>query len=144
MSAGKARAAGSSWFGAPPKPLRPLDEAAARADLDEIADLARERSLPHLAALIAVNGPDAAFLAAVLDLSDFMRDFLRRRPEALEDLLASSLVERLEAINRAIAALPFAEDATEASMMEGLRLLKAEAHFLIAFADLGRPTRSSA
>ncbi len=137
MSAGKARAAGSSWFGAPPKPLRPLDEAAARADLDEIADLARDRSLPHLAALIAANGPDAAFLAAVLDLSDFMRDFLRRRPEALEDLLASSLVERLEAINRAIAALPFAEDATEASMMEGLRLLKAEAHFLIAFADLG-------
>ena len=44
------------------------------------------------------------FLAAVFDLSDFLRDCARRRPEVLDRLFDATIAERLGAVNEAIAA----------------------------------------
>jgi glutamate-ammonia-ligase adenylyltransferase len=133
--AGRATIEKSAWFGKPPRPLYALDETAAGEAVVELAELAAGQDLPRLARLTEQSG-DAAFLGAILDLSEFMRDSVRRQPQALERLFDTPVGERLEAINRTIAALPYQENATESGLMRDLRLLKSEAHFLIALAEL--------
>lgn len=133
----RARGEGKSqWFAELPRSLKSLDPANAAASLIELGELAAEAALPRLERLCASTSPNAAFLAAVLDLSSFMRDSARRQPEALERLFDSSIAERLTQIDADIAALPYGDDISESGLMKNLRLLKAEAHFLIALADL--------
>ncbi|MEZ5782022.1 MAG: bifunctional [glutamine synthetase] adenylyltransferase/[glutamine synthetase]-adenylyl-L-tyrosine phosphorylase [Rhizobiaceae bacterium] len=123
-------------FAKAPRRLVPLDQTDAQGLLAELGEAADERGLERLAALCRSDAPDAAFLGAVFDLSEFMRDCARRQPEAVDRLFDQSLEERLEDILATIAALPFAEDVSERSMMRDLRLLKGEAHFLIALSEL--------
>ncbi len=136
MKAARAKAQQSQWFAAPPRRLKALDAADAAEALAELVQLAAEEKLPRLAKLAAGSGPDAAFLGSVLDLSEFVRDAVRRQPQMLERLFEQTVEERLAAINAAIRALPYEEGATEASIMKGLRLLKGESHFLVALAEL--------
>jgi len=126
----------SKWFAAPPLPLKPLDADDAARALAEVAELAAEEKLSRLAAILAADAADAAFLGSVLDLSEFMRDSVRRQPDMLERIANTAIGDRLTDINREIRALAHAENASEAQMMKGLRLLKSEAHFLIALAEL--------
>src|SRR5262245_54234358 len=123
-----------SWV---PAALVPPDRKEALAEIADVAAAAGQANLPRLAALLAEPGHVRDFLAAALDLSDFLRDYARRRPEALDRLFDASVADRLTAINAAIGASALADGVTESSLMAELRVLKSEAHFLIALADLG-------
>ncbi|HVW55386.1 MAG TPA: bifunctional [glutamine synthetase] adenylyltransferase/[glutamine synthetase]-adenylyl-L-tyrosine phosphorylase [Rhizobiaceae bacterium] len=127
---------GADWFGKAARKLQPLDEAAAREQALDLADNAKEKGAPRLAALLRSKSPLSHFLAAAFDLSFFLRDYVRRQPAALEKLFDQPAEQRLAAISEEIRALPFAQGMSEQALMAGLRDLKAEAHFLIALADL--------
>lgn len=116
--------------------LRPLDEARARRELSEIADAAGEAGLSRLAALLAGEGRLQRLLAAVFDLSPFLRDMAHRRPAILDTLFDQPVEARLKAIGEAIGRAAQAESVSESSLMMELRQWKAEAHFLTALADL--------
>ena len=123
-----------SWT---PRPLAPLNPEEAERDLGDLVEVATERGLPRLATLLSQAGPARDFLAAAFDLSDFLRDCARRRPEMLDQLFDTTIADRLAAIDAEIAAAAFADGVTETALMATLRTLKLEAHFLIALADLG-------
>ncbi|WJI80201.1 MULTISPECIES: bifunctional [glutamine synthetase] adenylyltransferase/[glutamine synthetase]-adenylyl-L-tyrosine phosphorylase [unclassified Mesorhizobium] len=116
--------------------LAPLDEARARRELSEIAGDAKDENLPRLAKFLEGKGAAQEFLAAVFDLSPFLRDVARRRPQILDALFDGSVEARLLAIAEAIGQAAFSETVCESSLMMELRQWKGEAHFLIALADL--------
>jgi len=116
--------------------ISPLDAEAARAELAEVAEAALEEGQPRLSAYLYAKGRVQDFLGAAFDLSDFLRDCARRRPEMLDRLLDQTVEQRLAALFTEIAASPRAEDVSESGLMAALRKLKLEAHFLIALADL--------
>jgi glutamate-ammonia-ligase adenylyltransferase len=137
MTAGAAAKAGAAeLLIRPTQALKPLDKAGARRELSEIADAAGEAGLQRLDAFLAGKGAQQDLLAAVFDLSPFMRDCARRRPEILDALFDQPVEERLAAIRAAIAQSARAESVSEKSLMMDLRRLKLEAHFLIALAEL--------
>jgi glutamate-ammonia-ligase adenylyltransferase len=140
MTAGSAaktaKAETENWFRGSTASLTPLDRARARRELSEIAASAEEDGFPRVAELLAGKSKLAAFLEAVFDLSSFMRDCARRRPDILDALFDETIDERLLSIRAAIAAAARAEDVSEKTLMMALRKLKLEAHFLIALADL--------
>jgi glutamate-ammonia-ligase adenylyltransferase len=131
MAARAARLERAKWLLKPDAKLVPLDPDAARRELSELADAAED--LPRLAALLSGEGAAQDFLAAAFDLSDFLRDAARRRPEMLDRLFDQTVSERLEAIAAEIGTASGAE--SETALMAALRQLKLEAHFLIALAD---------
>jgi len=133
---GKSTAAPAGWFAGPVARLLPLDPELARSHLADVAASAKEQGLTRLASILARRGAVQDFLAAVLSLSDFLRDSIRRRPEILEGLLDASIEARLAALEGEVAALAYADDASEKSIMTGLRRRKLEAHVLIALGDL--------
>ena len=104
--------------------LSPLDRDAAAEEIAEIAASAAEAELPRLAALLSGKGKQRDFLAAVFDLSPFLRDCVRRRPEILDALFDNTVAERLDAILSDIGAAARAEDASESGVMKALRRLK--------------------
>jgi glutamate-ammonia-ligase adenylyltransferase len=116
--------------------LLPLDPAAARAELGGIAAEAREEGLDRLSQTLSQQGRTQDFLAAAFDLSDFLRDSARRRPAMLDAVLENTIDQRLSQLRAEICAAPHVEGATERDMMVTLRMLKHEAHFLIALDDL--------
>ena len=126
---------GGNWLSSPKTVLSPLDAARAAGEIAEIAESAVEAGLAGLAARLRKTGPLHDFLAAVFDLSPFLRDLARRRPEMLDALLATSAEARLDSILDEIGRLAAQDEASEARMMMELRHLKTEAHFLIALAD---------
>jgi glutamate-ammonia-ligase adenylyltransferase len=132
----KKREAGTGWFGGSLRKLAPLDAGDAQRELADMAEAARESDLPRLAGLLSGSGAPADFLAAVFDLSPFMRDCARRRPAMLDRLFDASIDDRLMEIRQAIKDCIAAAGVSEASLMKNLRVLKTEAHFLIALADL--------
>ena len=127
---------GEAWFGAPVANLKPLDEDHAAEALGDLAEMARENGLPRLAAIASVRSPLASFLAAVFDLSPFLRDCARRWPQTLENLFHTPLDARLEELLPEIAGSGIEAEQTEAGLMKALRQKKGEAHFLIALADI--------
>jgi len=116
--------------------VTPLDPAEADSETRDLAAQARENDLPRLASVLEGEGAQRDFLASVFELSDFLRDTVRRHPEFLDGLFDRDAGERVSAILKEIEELPRAEGVSEASLMASLRLLKSEAHFLIALADL--------
>ena len=136
MKSAAARKAATEWRLAPRAQVAPLNADDARSDLSELASVASDAGLDRLTRFLKAKGPAQDFLAAVLDLSEFMRDSARRQPEMLDRLFDQTVDERLEAIGEAIAAAPREENVAENTLMMRLRKLKSEAHFLIALADL--------
>jgi glutamate-ammonia-ligase adenylyltransferase len=130
------KAEGSGLLLKPAVKLSPLDPAAAKAELAEVIEAAEEDGLTRLAEFLAAEGGVQDFLGTVFDLSDFLRDCARRRPEMLDRLFDNEVGERLGALLKNIASSARAEDVSEAGLMTALRELKLEAHFLIALADL--------
>src|SRR5690606_19912021 len=98
--------------------------------------IAGERGLARLQKLAIGKSKLAVFLGAVFDLSPFIRDCARRKPQALETLFDTPLDIRLADILVEIRACGADETLNEAAIMRMLRELKGEAHFLIALADL--------
>lgn len=127
---------GKGLFDKPARALRPLNKQDALSALAQVAEAAEEAGEAVLAASLRKSGGETAFLEAVFELSPFLRDAARRRPEILARALGQDAEERLAEILAEIAAAGQAEGATEASVMKALRLAKGEAHFLIALADL--------
>ena len=127
---------GKRWFGVPARELHPLDPDDAAEQVRDLADEAREAGTKHLGELLAGEAPLAGFLAAVMDLSPFLRDSLKRQPQILERLFDHTLGERLDAIDGLIGALADEGELAEADLMRRLRELKREAHVLIALGDL--------
>jgi glutamate-ammonia-ligase adenylyltransferase len=127
---------GTAWFGQPVRHLPPLDETAAAAALDDLAQAAEEQAASKLGALCRSASPLAQFLASLLSLSPFLRSAFQRRPTILEALYRSSLADRLAQIEIEIQAEVRGE--TESALMTRLRRLKGEAHALIGLADLSR------
>jgi len=132
---GKKRKNGD-WFDKPLLTLTPLDDSCARRELAEIASNAADRGFSRLAGMLSGKSGLAAFAGAVFDLSPFMRDCARRRPEILEALFDARIEARLLHIQGQIGQLAFAENMSERALMSALRRLKLEAHFLIALSDL--------
>ncbi|RUW93622.1 bifunctional [glutamine synthetase] adenylyltransferase/[glutamine synthetase]-adenylyl-L-tyrosine phosphorylase [Mesorhizobium sp. M7A.F.Ca.US.010.02.1.1] len=126
----------TGWLLKPAAKLAPLDKDRARLELAEIASAAREEGLTRLAKFLAGKGEGQDFLAAVFDLSPFLRDTARRRPQILDGLFEQTIEARLKAIGAAIDQVHLTEAVSESGLMMELRQWKAEAHFLIALADL--------
>ena len=82
-------------FDKPPARLVPLDVAAAKQTMRDLAAAAKAKGLPRLAALLSARDVEAAFLSAVFDLSEFMRGCIRRRPEILDQLFETNVADRL-------------------------------------------------
>ncbi|MET3662605.1 bifunctional [glutamine synthetase] adenylyltransferase/[glutamine synthetase]-adenylyl-L-tyrosine phosphorylase [Aquamicrobium ahrensii] len=131
-----AERAANGWLLRPAFQLRPLDESHADAVLADIAASASERELPRVAALLGRDGDVRRFLAAVFELSPFLRDLARRRPQMLDALFDQTVAERLDFLGSEIECCWTGEGVSESELMKRLRLLKTEAHFLIALADL--------
>ncbi len=123
------------WFGVEPRALLALDAKQARHWRAELAEAAQGAGFPRVAELAKADAPLGMFLGAVFDLSPFLRETALRFPEFLDRLFEQSADERIEAV---IHALPGAglSATSETALMSALRLAKAEAHFLIAIADL--------
>ncbi|MFA6156035.1 bifunctional [glutamine synthetase] adenylyltransferase/[glutamine synthetase]-adenylyl-L-tyrosine phosphorylase [Mesorhizobium sp.] len=136
MSRAAAGRVDTHWLLKPTASLAPLDENRARLELAEIAAAAREEGLPRLAEFLAGNGAAQDFLAAVFDLSPFLRDTARRRPRILDGLFDMTVEARLKAIGTEIDQVHLTEAISESGLMMELRQWKAEAHLLIALADL--------
>ncbi len=117
--------------------LQPLDADAAHSELGEIASVAQEEGLERLAVYLRRTSLAQDFLGAVFDLSDFLRDAVRRRPDMLDGLFVHGVEERLERLLSDIVACARAPDQSESGLMTDLRRMKIEAHVLIALADLG-------
>ncbi len=124
------------WQLQPVAKLAPLHESRARRELSEIADIAEDEGLARLAKFLGGKGTAQYFLAAVFDLSPFLRDVVRRRPQILDALLDAGVETRLTVIGEAIGKAAFTDTVSEASLMMELRQWKAEAHVLIALSDL--------
>ncbi|MBL8581427.1 MAG: bifunctional [glutamine synthetase] adenylyltransferase/[glutamine synthetase]-adenylyl-L-tyrosine phosphorylase, partial [Rhizobiaceae bacterium] len=124
-----------SWFDGPFATLTPLDTAHARATLADLKAGAVPDA-PRFAALLAAKSAARDFLGAVFDLSEFLRNAARRRPEMFERLFDSRPEDRLAEILEAVRAAPLEEDISENGLMAELRALKFEAHCLIALDDL--------
>ncbi len=132
---GEGTADGTAWFGRPAADLKPLTREGAKEARDMIRDAAADGDAPRLKQLLAGKTALAAFLAAAFDLSPFLRDVARRRPQWLEGLFDRDVPTRLAEILSAIDAAGM-EAESEAAIMRALRELKGEAHFLIALSSL--------
>jgi glutamate-ammonia-ligase adenylyltransferase len=132
----KQAADSGAWFSAPPKALRPLRPDMAKEQREDLAEAAGEAGAERLSELLIGSDPLGDFLAAVMDLSPFLRGCLKREPVILERLFEADIATRLTAIDADIIALAGAEGLSEADVMRGLRKLKREAHVLIALGDL--------
>ncbi|TKD45825.1 MAG: bifunctional [glutamine synthetase] adenylyltransferase/[glutamine synthetase]-adenylyl-L-tyrosine phosphorylase [Mesorhizobium sp.] len=132
----RAAAEQTNWLLKPAAKLVPLDRNRARRELSEIASAAQEDGLTRLAKFLAGKGASQEFLAAVFDLSPFLRGTVRRRPQILDALFDETVETRLASIGAAIDKAAQAEGISENSLMMELRQWKAEAHVLIALADL--------
>jgi glutamate-ammonia-ligase adenylyltransferase len=138
MTAGAAAdvARDTDWLLRPAAKLAPLESSRAAEEVKDIATAAADEGHSRLARLLTKKGPLQDFLAAVFDLSPFLRDLARRRPEMLDALLDAGVEQQLDAILAGIGRLAAAEEASESRLMMELRRLKTEAHFTIALADL--------
>lgn len=126
----------TSWFLHPADQLEPLDGERAGREMLELAAIAGEENLPRLVQLLVDDSSIRRFLMAAFDLSPFLRDLARRRPQMLDALFDRPVEERLLEIAGEIGTAWHAVDVSEASLMAELRRLKMEAHFLIAMSDL--------
>jgi [glutamine synthetase] adenylyltransferase / [glutamine synthetase]-adenylyl-L-tyrosine phosphorylase len=122
-------------FGMAPRHLIPLDAGNAAMRLAELAAAAKTNECSRLTALLESKNETASFIAAVLDLSPFIRDVLMVRPQILDALFDTAVGERIEAIISTIGSLGSSQS-SEAELMTELRRAKTEAHILIALGDL--------
>ncbi|OOC52043.1 bifunctional [glutamine synthetase] adenylyltransferase/[glutamine synthetase]-adenylyl-L-tyrosine phosphorylase [Brucella intermedia] len=115
--------------------LTPLDPARAESFLADLVARAGEEELTGVVALLR-KAETARFLSAVLDLSPFIREALIRHPRILDRIVAKTPEAALQDILSEISASAASDAVTEASLMTSLRVLKREAHVLIALCDL--------
>ncbi|UWL60307.1 bifunctional [glutamine synthetase] adenylyltransferase/[glutamine synthetase]-adenylyl-L-tyrosine phosphorylase [Brucella pseudintermedia] len=115
--------------------LTPLDPARAESFLADLAAHAGEEELTGVVASLR-KAEAARFLSAVLDLSPFIREALTRHPRILDRIVAKTPEAALQDILSEISASAASDAVTEASLMTSLRVLKREAHVLIALCDL--------
>ncbi|WP_404933343.1 bifunctional [glutamine synthetase] adenylyltransferase/[glutamine synthetase]-adenylyl-L-tyrosine phosphorylase [Nitratireductor sp. L15S-10] len=127
---------GSLWFGSPVLVLKPVNDDEADESLEMVREAAEAAQCARLYDLMGNSTGLTDFLAAVFELSPFLRDCARRNPHALEALFDATADERLGMLFERIDASAFAEEQTESGQMKALRDLKAEAHFLIALCRL--------
>ncbi|WP_292893315.1 bifunctional [glutamine synthetase] adenylyltransferase/[glutamine synthetase]-adenylyl-L-tyrosine phosphorylase [Nitratireductor sp.] len=127
---------GSLWFGSPVLVLKPVNDDEAAESLEMVREAAEAAQCARLYDLMGNSTGLTGFLAAVFELSPFLRDCARRNPHALEALFDATADERLRMLFERIDASAFAEEQTESGQMKALRDLKAEAHFLIALCRL--------
>ena len=115
--------------------LTPLDPTKAETFLADLVVRAGEEELSGVVVLLQ-KVEAIRFVSAVLDLSPFIREALIRHPRILDRFVAKSPEAALEDILAEISASAASADVTEASLMTSLRVLKREAHVLIALCDL--------
>jgi len=129
-------AAKDGWLAAVGMVLHPIDADAAQEWLAELREAAREAGCAEAARFLGRRNAATRFLAAVLDLSPFLRDALLRDPAMLEPMLAGELDARLDEILAEVAAVATDPQTSEKALMARMRRLKREAHVGIALADL--------
>ncbi|MBO0661854.1 bifunctional [glutamine synthetase] adenylyltransferase/[glutamine synthetase]-adenylyl-L-tyrosine phosphorylase [Jiella sp. MQZ9-1] len=114
---------------------RPLNETAAARWRDELAALAAERELNGLAGLLRSDHPDAARLAAVLDLSSYLNGIAFKNPEWVEALIGSSAADLIAATITELNRMP-APGTSDAALMAALRQAKRKVALLVALSDV--------
>ncbi|MFK4818907.1 bifunctional [glutamine synthetase] adenylyltransferase/[glutamine synthetase]-adenylyl-L-tyrosine phosphorylase [Ochrobactrum quorumnocens] len=117
--------------------LAPLDSERAQSFLTDLEERAKEDELGRVTALLN-NEKARSFLAAVLDLSPFIRESLIRKPRILDRIATAAPEEALADILSEITSSGTEEGVTEASLMSSLRQRKREVHVLIALCDLAQ------
>ncbi|MBE7183669.1 MAG: bifunctional [glutamine synthetase] adenylyltransferase/[glutamine synthetase]-adenylyl-L-tyrosine phosphorylase [Methylobacterium mesophilicum] len=122
--------------------LEPLDAGNAGRLLQEVVEAAEARA-PDIATALDRNPDAARWLSTVFDLSPHLFDTARKQPGVLRTWLDGTADARLDELDALARAVPFADDATEASVMRELRLLKAESQFLVALRDLSGEAEAS-
>ncbi|MGU3574779.1 bifunctional [glutamine synthetase] adenylyltransferase/[glutamine synthetase]-adenylyl-L-tyrosine phosphorylase [Brucellaceae bacterium C25G] len=115
--------------------LTPVDEHLAQQYLKDLQKRVEEESLSPLLKLLT-DETASGFIAAVLDLSPYIREYLLRRPQLLAQLTEASPEQILTDIFAAIKQCGSGEGESENSLMAGLRRGKSAAHILIALCDL--------
>ncbi len=136
MRAKAKRGGDLAWFARTPAALVPLDEREALEALDDLKEAAAEADCEKAVELVDAAGPVRDFLGAIVNLSEFLRDALKRSPGILERLAGSSVEARLADLLATMRQTWSGEDVSEATLMASLRFLKIEAHVLIALDDL--------
>ncbi|MFC5385372.1 bifunctional [glutamine synthetase] adenylyltransferase/[glutamine synthetase]-adenylyl-L-tyrosine phosphorylase [Aquamicrobium segne] len=132
----EARHTQTGWLLQPCLQLAPLDTERADAVLADISASALELDLPRVVGLLSADSGARRFLASIFGLSPFLRDLARRQPQMLDMLFEQTIAQRLAAIGSEIKTCWKGEGVSENELMQRLRLLKAQAHFLIALSDL--------
>lgn len=117
--------------------LTPLDEERAQSFLTDLEERTKEEGLGRVTALLQ-NKRTARFLAAVLDLSPFMREAIIRHPRILDRIAVDTPEQALTNILSEIAESGLEDGVTETTLMSSLRQRKREAHVLIALCDLAQ------
>ncbi|MBV2142666.1 bifunctional [glutamine synthetase] adenylyltransferase/[glutamine synthetase]-adenylyl-L-tyrosine phosphorylase [Falsochrobactrum sp. TDYN1] len=118
-------------------PLAPLDEQRAQSFLADLEARAQEDEFSRVLALMRDNNI-AAFLAAVLDLSPYIREVLTRQPRILDRIAAHAPETALAGVLAEISLCDTQAGISETILMSRLRQLKREAHVLIALCDVAR------
>lgn len=124
-----------NWFGVVPRVLLPLDQANAALHMNEFSQRAKDGNLPRLVQLSGSKSEISAFLAAVFDLSPYLREYFSMHPEVLDALFDATAQSRIANLIDAIPSIAQAS-VSEIDLMAALRMRKAEAHALIALCDL--------
>ncbi|MEJ5079443.1 MULTISPECIES: bifunctional [glutamine synthetase] adenylyltransferase/[glutamine synthetase]-adenylyl-L-tyrosine phosphorylase [unclassified Ochrobactrum] len=117
--------------------LAPLDPERARGYLADLSERAQSEELSQVVELLR-NEKAQSFLAAVLDLSPFLRESLISHPSILDRITSSPPETALTYILSNISSSGIEEGITEAALMTSLRHRKREAHVLIALCDLAQ------
>ncbi|UXN04533.1 bifunctional [glutamine synthetase] adenylyltransferase/[glutamine synthetase]-adenylyl-L-tyrosine phosphorylase [Bartonella sp. HY406] len=118
------------------KSITPLDEKS-NFWLGELVKNAQQQELTGLIQFLNSSSQATQFIGAVMTLSPFLREIILANPQFLSPLLLTDIRSRLDKVLDHIASIDQLNDVNEALLMTQLRRGKAEAHCLIALADIG-------
>jgi [glutamine synthetase] adenylyltransferase / [glutamine synthetase]-adenylyl-L-tyrosine phosphorylase len=118
---------------------RALADDAGRARVDAwLAELTSDDLARVLSDIMATHPPVRALIDAVASSSTYLWDLVRADPARLAALMEADPDERLAGLRAAAGELGASDAAqSDADIMRGLRIMKAEAALLIALADIG-------
>ena len=123
-------------WSAPPKAIRPITKTKAAGWLKDLHEKLENDDFGTLSAELKANEVFSSFLAAVFDLSPYLRETALTRPKRLAYILAAPPSDALEAILEGVGDCGVRAE-SESAVKEALRRAKAKVALLCGLADLG-------
>ncbi|UXM93950.1 bifunctional [glutamine synthetase] adenylyltransferase/[glutamine synthetase]-adenylyl-L-tyrosine phosphorylase [Bartonella sp. HY329] len=118
------------------KSITPFDD---KSDfwLAELSNRAKQQEQGQLIQFLQTPSQAINFIGSVMTLSPFLREIMLKNPEILTPLLQIDIKSRLDEVLAHIKSIDQIDGINETLLMAQLRRGKAEAHCLIALADIG-------